>query len=169
MVLSHARKTVTARCSAQTLETCRCGRCSVCTKIWRMCPTGCKPHMFVEYLPDVQCAVSIANMPMHVAGNAGGVAAESATAWGRQCHSSADERADLFDVQSQLTGTPEEDLRQLTTSVEMCPTSVLASACLVAQRKDGWHMMPRSKQQRNSTNVSHILLSVRVECSITCV
>ena len=93
----------------------------------------------------------------------------TATAWRRQCHSCADERADLFDVQSQLTGTPNEDLRQLTTSVEMCPTSVLASACLVAQRKDGWHMMPRSKQQRNSTNVSHILLTVRVECSITCV
>ena len=92
--------------------------------------------MFVEYVPDVQCAVSIASMPMHVAGNAGGVAAESATAWRRHCHSSADERADLFDVQSQLARTPNEDLRQLRIFVEMCPTSVLASACLVAQRKD---------------------------------
>ena len=162
MVLSHARKTVTARCSAQTHEVCRCGRCSVCTKIWRMCPTGCKPHMFAEYLPDVQCAVSIANMPVHIAGNADGLAADTATAWRRQCHSSADERADLFDVQSQLTGTPNEDLRQLTTSVEMCPTSVLASACLVA------HAIPPTKQQSNSTDVSHVLLTVRVECSITC-
>ena len=161
--MSHARKTVTARCSAQTLEMCRRGRCSVCTKIWRMCPTGCKPHMFVGYLPDVQCAVSIANMQMHVAGNADGVAADTAKAWRRQCHSCADERADLFDVKSQLTGTPNEDLRQLTTSVEMCPTSVLASACLVA------HAIPPTKQQSNSTDVSHVLLTVRVGCSVTCV
>ena len=88
---------------------CRCGRCSVCTKFWPICPTSFKPHMFVEYLPDVQCAVCIAYMQMQVAGNAGGVA--------------ADQRADLFDVQSQLSETANEDLRQLSTSVEMCPTS----------------------------------------------
>ena len=153
---------MTARWSAQTLEVCRCGRCSVCTKIWRMCPTGCKPHMFVEYLPDVQ-SLGFHCCGHAVAGNAGGVAAESATAWRRQCHASADERAGLFDVQSQLSGTPNEDLRQLTTSVKMCPTSTLASACLVP------HAIPRSKQRSNSADVSHVLLTVRIECGITCV
>ena len=70
---------------------------------------------------------------MHTAGDTGGVATEAVTAWRRQCHASGNKLADLFDVQSQLSETMK---RQLMTSVEMYRTSALASACLVAQRKD---------------------------------